>query len=183
MYHILDLIDESDEPDEQTEFIKFYRQQLRICLDKALVQVINERVTRINRTDPEKAQKFLTALQLFHCQGISMTEIAPIVNLPAQFNVSRLLKLKEFRADVRQRLLVLLSARIVEQAKAYNNPEQDKQIEAALDEQINVVIQEGRKEASTPTLARINNTKSLFAKRLCCLLDVMRTENDQLFYI
>ena len=37
-----------------------------------------------------------------------MTEIAKLLNLQAQFHVSRLLKLKDFRADVRQQLLVPL---------------------------------------------------------------------------
>jgi hypothetical protein len=171
-----DLIDNSEEPDEQIDFLNFYRQQLLICLDQALVQITNERVTQMERKAPEKAQKFLTALQLFHCQGASMTEIAPIVNLPAQFNVSRLLKLKAFRVDVRQRLLVLLRERILDRSQAYTNPERLQLIEEALDEQITVVIQEGRKEASTPTISKKHNTKSLFAKRLCHLLDVMRTE-------
>jgi hypothetical protein len=169
-------IDNSDEPDEQTDFLIFYRQQLLSCLDESLTKVINNRVKQLKRKDPEKAQKFLTALQLFYCQEVSMTEIAPIVNLPAQFNVSRLLQLKALCADVQQRLLVLLRDRISAQAKAYTNPERHQLIEEALEEQITVLIQEARKEASIPTNAKRHNTKSLFSRRLCRLLKDMRTE-------
>lgn len=177
-------IDNSDEPDEQTDFLNHYRQELMICLDQALGQVIRERVTQIEHQDSEKAQKFLTALQLFHCQGYSMTKIAEIVNLPAQFNVSRLLQLKALRADVRQRLLVLMCDHILvllkdgiyEQTKAYTNVERLQLVKEALEEQVTVVIQEDRKEASTPTNAKNHNTKSLFAKRLCRLLYVMRNQ-------
>lgn len=179
-----DLIDNSDEPDEQNDFLTLYRQELLKCLDQALEKVIKERVTQIERKEPEKAQKFLTALQLFHCQGYSMTKIAKIIDLPAQFNVSRLLQLKAFRADVRQRLLVLLRDRILvilsdhiaDQTTAYTSPERLQLIKEALEEQINLIIQEGRKEASIPTNAKQHHTKSLFAKRLCRLLYVMRTQ-------
>ncbi|MGB5960921.1 MAG: hypothetical protein WBG73_09715 [Coleofasciculaceae cyanobacterium] len=169
-------IDNCEEPDEQTDFLNFYRQQLLSCLDQALEQVTNERVKYLERKDPEKAQKFLTALQLFHCQGSSMTEIASIINLPAQFNVSRLLNLKALRADVQQKLLVLLRDRISKKTKAYTNPHHLQLIEEALKEQITLLIQEVRKEASTPTKAKTHNTQSLFSKRICRLLDDMRTE-------
>lgn len=173
---VFEWIDNSEEPDEQTDFLNFYRQQLLTCLDQALEQVTNERVKYLERKDPEKAQKFLTALQLFHCRGASMTEIAPIINLPAQFNVSRLLNLKALRADVQQKLLVLLRDRISERTKAYTNPDHLQLIEEALKEQITLLIQEVRKEASTPTKAKTHNTQSLFSKRICPLLDDMRTE-------
>ena len=101
------MTDNRNSEDEPTEFLKFYRQQFLKCLDGAIEQVISERVTLLQRRDAQKAQSFLTALQLFH-QGRSMTEIAKLLNLQAQFHVSRLLKLKDFRADVRQQLLVPL---------------------------------------------------------------------------
>lgn len=103
-----------------------------------------------------------------------MTEIAPLVNLAAQYNVTRLLQLKNLRADVRQRLLILLPNRIFDQARAYTNPERLQQIEEAIDEHITKVIQESQNEASTPNTNRQIPT-SLFAKRLCKLIDVMKT--------
>ena len=174
----LDWTDNRNSEDEPTEFLKFYRQQLLMCLDGAIEQVINERVTLLQRRDAQKAQNFLTALQLFHCQGRSMTEIAKALNLQAQFHVSRLLKLKDFRADVRQQLLVRLRYRVINRAKTYTDAKRlqtlNQQIEEALDEQITAVIQEAATEASTATITKNQLTTSLFAQRLCRHLDTRR---------
>lgn len=169
--------DNQDASDEQTEFLKFYVQQRTNCLDTALKQIIQEKVTYIRRKKPQKAQQFLIALELFHCKGKSMTEIAPLVDLAAQYHVTRLLQLKDLRADVRRKLLGLLRDRVVDQAQAYANPERLQTIDEAIDEDITRVIQESQTEASTPNTNK-QITKSLFAKRLCRLLDVMRTQND-----
>lgn len=175
---LVDLIDERNISDEQTEFLDNYRQQFLTCLDQSVAQVTNVRVTQLQRQGMEKVQNFITAMQLFHCQGQSMTEIAKAVNLEAQFQVSRLLKLKEFRADVRQRLLVLLRDRVLEQAKVYTDVERlqslNQQIEEALNEQITQVIQEAASQAST---AKNFATSSLFSQRLCHYLD---TRSNQL---
>jgi len=174
-----DFADNRDNTDEQTEFLNFYRQQFLTCLDQAIAQVTSERVKRLQRKDAQKAQKFLTALQLFHCQGRSMGEIAQLVSLQAQFQVTRLLKLKSLRADVRQLLLVQLRDRVFDQAKAYTNPERLEtlqKIEEALDEQITAVIQEAVIEASTANTAKNQITSSLFAQRLCRHLDSMSNQ-------
>lgn len=174
------LVNNDNEPDEQTEFLNIYRQQFLICLDQALTQVINQRMQQLQRRNPEKAQKFFTALQLFHCRGKSMTEIASIVNLPAQYSVAKLLKLKSLRADVQQRLLVLLKDCVFDHAQAYTNPERlqslNQQIEEALNEQINRVIKEEETNASIATSTKNRIPNSLFAKRLCYQLDVMITQ-------
>jgi hypothetical protein len=177
---LANLVDNRDIPDEQADFLSAYRKQFLTCLDQALARVTDERVTKLQRQERqrEKAQKFLTALQLFHCQERSMTEIARVLNLQAQFHVSRLLNLKSFRADVRQQLLVLLRDRVLDQAKAYTDPERlqslNQQIEEALDEQIERVIQEAATEASTATTARNQTTSSLFTQRLCRHLDARK---------
>ncbi len=107
-----------------------------------------------------------------------MTEIAKALNLQAQFHVSRLLKLKDFRADVRQQLLVRLRDRVINRAKAYTDAKRlqtlNQQIEEALDEQITAVIQEAATEASTATITKNQLTTSLFAQRLCRHLDTRR---------
>lgn len=182
-------IENRDTTDEQTEFLHFYRQQFLTCLDQAVAQVTDDQVTKLKRKNPQKAQKFLTALQLFHCQGQSMGEIAQIVNLQAQFQVSRLLQLKAFRADVQQQLLILLRdlcfaaaqrSRAFDEAKAYKDPERlqtlNQQIEEALEEQVSRVIAEAATEASTATFAKNSITSSLFSERLCRHLDTRRTQ-------
>lgn len=167
----------SDDQDEQTEFLTFYRQQFIDCLDRAVEQVTHTRFNHLQRKNSQKAQQFITALQLFHCQGRSMGEIAPLISLQAQCQVSRLLKLKDFRADVRQQMLEVLRGFILEKAKAYTNtnPERlrnlEQQVEVALDEQIANTIREAETEAS---IAKNRSSTSLFARRLCRYLDVRR---------
>ena len=164
----------SDSPDETTDFLNLYREQLLVCLDEAIAQVTATWIKQLQRQDAQKPQQFLRAMQLFHCQGKTMAEIAIKVGLQAQYQVTRLLKLKSFRADIRYQLLEMLRDRIFTAAKSYISPEQlekqDKQIEEALDEQINAVIQEAETEAS---MAKKYSVSSLFSQKLCGYLDKM----------
>jgi hypothetical protein len=172
---------EAPEPDEtleaKNEFLDFYRQQLLTCLDETLKQVIQERVTTLRRKKPPTDQVFLTALHLFHCQGKAMGDMAAQLGFQAQYQVSRLLKLKELRADVRQRSLQLLSQRVLEKAKKYADPEQlsqlEQQVGAVLEEQIDAVIQQAEAEA---VVAKNCPLTSPFARRLCQHLDTLELE-------
>ncbi|OCR02317.1 hypothetical protein BCD67_20170 [Oscillatoriales cyanobacterium USR001] len=167
-------LNDPENQEEKNEFLKLYRQQLLVCLEAAIAEVIAIWIKQLQRQSPQKTKQFLTALQLFHCQGKTMGEIAAIVGLQAQYQVTRLLKLKSFRADVRHRLLEMLRDRILAAAKSYISPaqlqQQDKQIEEALSEQINTVIQEAEIEAST---AKKTTTSSIFSQKLCIYLDKM----------
>ena len=162
---------ETDET--QTEFLTFYREQFLICLDQVVAEVTRDRLTVLKRKSPPKDQPFLKALYLFHCQGQSMSSIAPQVGLSKQYEVTRLLKLNEFRADIRQRLLVILSTRVLDRAKSYADPQRlaglDQQLEAALDEQSGTFIAEA--EAAAKTASRTSQVQSLFARRVCQSLD------------
>lgn len=167
--------DQEDE-DEQNEFLRFYRAQFLQCLDQALEQATGDRAAYLSRKNSQKAEQFIDALQLFHCKGQAMGEIAAQVGLKAQFEVSRLIKLKEFRASVRQKLLILLSDRVLQRAKTYVNSQQlhnlDRQIESALDEQIEGVMQQAEAEA---IVTKHRPMGGLFARRLCRYLDMRRT--------
>jgi hypothetical protein len=170
---VANALSDPDNEDEQTNFLAFYRQQFSSCLDHAIEQVTHQRYEHLQRKQDNKAERFLTALHLLHCQGQTMGQIAPSLGLQDQFQVTRLLKLKEFRANIRHTMLQLLRDRTVENAKRFAVPRQlkqlDQQIEAALDEQITVVIQEAEKEAS---IAPKNRTiPSLLTQRLCHHLD------------
>lgn len=162
----------TDESDRfHIEFLDFYRQQFIQCLDQALKQVLTDRKTYLQRKKANKYQQFITALQLFHCQGTAMGEIAPRIGLQAQYQVSRLLKLKQLRADVKQKMLKVLLDIILEQAKAFVDPEcsrslNQKKIEAALDEEIAKIIQEAEVESEVNS-NRNSPLKSLFSRRLC----------------
>ncbi|GAB4383127.1 MAG: hypothetical protein Kow00121_44530 [Elainellaceae cyanobacterium] len=162
---------------EQQEFLSFYREQLLICLDQALEQVTNDRLTYLQRKKPQNVELYLQALRLFHCQGQSMGAIARSLGLRAQDTVTRLLELKNLRASVRQQLLILLCDRILDKAQIYATASRlqslNHQLEAVLEEQITVVMQQAENEA---TVARNQPLSSLFARRLCHYLDLKRIE-------
>lgn len=155
---------------EEDAFLKRYREQILTCLDQALAQVIQDRATYLQRRETEAAQQFLTALKLFYCQGQTISEIAPQVGRQAQYQVTRLLKLREFRANVRSRLLQLLLKSVLDIAKPYVDPLQlqrlNRQIEAILEEQIEILIQQTERESAVA-----GQHTSLFARRLCHSLD------------
>ncbi|MBF2015301.1 MAG: hypothetical protein IGS23_08890 [Rivularia sp. T60_A2020_040] len=162
----------NQEENQISEFLKIYRPQFLECLDNALATVTQIRVSKMQRKDVIKANKFLTALKLFHCQGLSMTEIAKRIEMKAQFQVTRLLKLKEFRADVTNEFLVLLKSRVLKLAHNYSSLEKlqalELQITIALTEQVTNLIAEAEIEAAG---AKNNSTRSRFASRLCQYLD------------
>ena len=164
---------ESQDEEEQSKFLQYYRQEFLVCLDESIEHITQTKVDYLKRKKSTKAQLFLRALNLFHCQGKSMTEIASFIGLKAQYQVTRLLKLKDLRADIRQNMLQKLRDRTLAKAVNYAVPEQlqqlEQKVEAALEEQIDTVIAEAESEASAA-----NNIapSSLFSQRLCHYLDV-----------
>jgi hypothetical protein len=156
---------DGEEESSEREFLQGYRQQIKLCLQEALAQVIAKWT---GHQKAPKNQQWLKALELFHCQGYSMSAIAPLVGLRAQYQVTRLLKLKDFRADVQQQMLRDLRHRLLAMAASYTNPErlqqQEKQIAAILDEQVTTFMEAAASEASS---ARNLPLKSLFARTLC----------------
>lgn len=166
---------ETDTIDEENEFLTNYRKQFIQSLDAAIAEVTDAWITLLKRKKNSKAAQFIQALHLYHCEKKSMTEIAKDVGLKAQYQVTRLLKLKSFRTDIRQKLLVSLRHRILELAQDYTNPETlkslDKQIEIALDEQVNQVFEEAQAEGYTSSH---HYTETLFAKRVCSYLDLIK---------
>ncbi|MGF1674118.1 MAG: hypothetical protein ACFCUV_10595 [Rivularia sp. (in: cyanobacteria)] len=161
------------EDDEELEFIKLYQNQFLECLDSSLAQVIDDYIQKLQCKRSAMAQSFITALHLFHCQGESMNQIAPQINLQKQYEVTRLLKLNQLRADIRQKLLLMLRDRVLDTAKLFANSERlqnlDRQLELILDEQISGIIQEAESETKNPV--RNQPLRSLFARRLCRYLD------------
>lgn len=154
-------------------FLTAYRQQFVTCLDQAIQQVIDEQRVKLNRKQSDKFQQFILALRGFHCQGKSMTDIANLVGFKAQYQVSRLLKLKQIRTAVRGQMLNSLLDCIIDLAKTCTDPEQiialDQQIERVLAEDIDKMIQEAEIEAELKNKKQA--LKGLFAQRICQYLD------------
>ena len=164
--------------EEEQAFLQFYKAQFSQCLDESINQAIDERVAYLERKKISKVTQFLQALELFHCRGKSMGEIASQVGLSAQFQVTRLIKLKEFRASVRQLLLQKLRDRVIEKVKTFTDSARlqslDRQIDLALEEKISTVMQQAEAEA-VATKSR-SQPVSLFSRRLCHHLDLREVQ-------
>ncbi|MGJ3251907.1 MAG: hypothetical protein ACFE0J_12355 [Elainellaceae cyanobacterium] len=174
----IQMTDENDEEDEINEFLHFYRQQFDEGLNQAIAKVIQQRIEFLKRKRNPKHHVYLTGLQLFHCQGLSMSAIAPHIGLQRQDQVTYLLKLKSLRADVRHTLLTILRDRILKKAQDYIDPERlhhlDQQIDDALESHASAVIEEAQDEAST---ARNQPLRSVFARQLCRHLDKLMIDS------
>lgn len=160
---------------EQNKFIQLYQDKFIESLDAAIAQVIDDFAAKLKlKPKNNKNEKsLLTALHLFHCQGQPMSQIAPQIGFKKQYEVTRFLKLNEFRSDIRQRLLINLRDRVMEIAEYFTNYQRleglDKKIEYILDEQILNVIQEAESEAKSPV--KNQPLCSLLARRLCRYLE------------
>jgi hypothetical protein len=99
---------------EQDTFLHNYRQAAQICLHQAVDQAIDRRLAyfRSKPSTQAKADDFLRAMLLFHVRGWSMKEIAPTVGWTEQFQVTRLLGLKELQADLYQIWLLLICEKL-----------------------------------------------------------------------
>ncbi|NEO99746.1 MAG: hypothetical protein F6K58_13920 [Symploca sp. SIO2E9] len=164
----------TEDKDELTEALGNY---LYPCLLQAVEQVIINRVNYLQNKNPQKAENFLKALHLFHCQGVAMAEIATQLSFNAQYQVTRLLELKTFRADIRQKTLLHLRDRIFELVQKYRNPDSildlEQKVTAFLEPQIDKVIQEAKKEAST-SKNRVMNSQ--LSQTVCQYLDTRRKD-------
>jgi hypothetical protein len=165
----IDNTSDDGEQNLQGEFLTRYRQQFTSCLETAITSVISQ--WQSQQKEPKKHQ-FLRALKLFHCQGLSMTAIATEIGLQAQYQVTRLLKLKDLRSDIQQKMLQELRQQIVVLAATYTDPEQlikqENQIAIALEEQVSAVISQAESEAST---AKNQPLTSILAQYICRHLD------------
>jgi hypothetical protein len=155
--------------ESQGEFLSRYRQQFFSSLQQAIAQVLSE---WSQRQKDSKKRQFLTALKLFHCQGLAMTEIATNLGLKAQYQVTRLIQLKNLRSDIRQEMLQNLRQEILSLATTYISPaqllQQEQQIALALEEQVSTVMEQAEAEASS---SKNQTPTSLFARSLCDYLD------------
>lgn len=166
----------ASDPDQETQDILLtaYLQEFSSCVDLAIKQVFEARFVHYSKKPP-KHQNFLLGMYLFHCECRSMGEFASEVGLQQQFQVARLLKLKEFWQDVRRQTIELMlnHERLHQQIADYINSTRlaslDQQLEAVLDR----IVAEVRAESTSP-----NRTGSSFlSTRLCNYLNYRRQQS------
>lgn len=161
---------QDNDKNPENEFLRDYRRSLIICLERALDQVIKAYMNRKTRQSFFDAQSFVLGLSLFYCQQKSMNEIAEILGLKAQYQVTRLLKLKSFRSDIQQKLVVSLREVVLDKASAYTNPEGLAKLESKIAEAISISIEnilENERDSRTHDLS---GERSLFTQSLCSKL-------------
>ncbi|NER87632.1 MULTISPECIES: hypothetical protein [Moorena] len=164
--------DDTSNNQEENEVLAAYDQLLQDCLTTAIQDVIQNRVTYLSRQQKPKHQQFLEALDLFHCHHVTMTKIAAQIGFTAQYQVSRLLDLKAFRADIARRTSVRLHHQLVELGQAYASAQEvkelDKRISQFVEEAINQIMTAARKETFVKNQYKLSSN---FSRTLCELLN------------
>ncbi|MBE7385091.1 MAG: hypothetical protein F6J95_027225 [Leptolyngbya sp. SIO1E4] len=158
----------SEAEENQDAFLKAYRQALQDCLENVLTQVMQANIAKLQKRRPPKNEAYVRGLYLFHCEGLSMGNLAAQVGLATQVQVNRLLQLKRLRADVRHLLIQQLQVRVRMEALDYISAERlnqiDQTLEHLLTERVDQVINEAASEAQIP---QGRTAKSVFAHQLC----------------
>ena len=159
---------EAESSAAQDKFVERYRNHFLGSLDKAITAVAQSYAAGYEKRQPLKGRLFLSALDLFHCDGLSMGAIAKQIGLSSQVQVTRLLKLKRFRTEVCAYWFNQLKQHVEEEALQFIAPERlsmiANQLEEVLTEETKAVMTEATAEAQ---ISRDRNARSTFAQRLC----------------
>jgi hypothetical protein len=93
-------------------FLSNYDQISEICLLEAIHIVLQQRLAYLQTRRSEQAAQFHKALFLFFVQNKSMGEIAPLIGLKQQFQVTRLLTLKQLRDAISEQYVALIQPKL-----------------------------------------------------------------------
>ena len=165
-----EIISEDQTTDRDT-FLNQYRNSFTTVLKTSIIRVIHDRTI----ATPKKAQQFLTSLQAYYCEQIAMGDIAQRIGVRGQDVVSRLMRLKELRSDIRCHMLSELKATVLSQATHWRTPEElqqaDRALDHALDEQLETLMQEESQRDKTPQgLKKESRLSIALCEHLDCLL-------------
>lgn len=161
---------------EQSELLVLYRSSFDSCFAGAVKKVIENRMEyfQAKRTakSRKKAENFLQALYLFHCQAVPMKEIAPKLGLIDQPYVSRLLELKNLRSDIARNTLLCLKDcifKLIQSQVDFDLPSDwESKVEDFLQKELQAVIKQAEQEASNGQNRAMN---SQLARAICLYLD------------
>ncbi|EDX84894.1 hypothetical protein S7335_2593 [Synechococcus sp. PCC 7335] len=162
---------EAESKTVQDEFVQRYRSHFLESLDEAITAVAKSYASGYEKRQRSKGRLFLSALNLFHCEGLSMGVIAQKIGLSSQVQVTRLLKLKRFRTEVCAHWFNRLKQQIKAEALQFIAPERlstiTEQLETILSEETSSVMTEAAAEAQ---ISKNRAIKSTFARQLCARL-------------
>ena len=117
-------------------------------------------------------KRFILGLKLTFCAGLTQLDLAPFLKLDTQYQVSRFLKLKNLRVDIRHQMLRILCDRapeIVEKVLGISIEKADQRIDLFFSQGVTEFFEESERRAFTGRKNR--KSKSLFDKELCSFLD------------
>jgi hypothetical protein len=109
-----------------------------------------------------KADIFVSALKLYYCSDKTMAEIAAIVGLKGQYEITRLRIKDDFPQDVCNQTLELLKVEVLELAEYYVEPDRLQKIKAELEKMLSLDLEE-------KVIANAKSQNSLFSQRLCLI--------------
>ena len=156
----------------QADFLTQYRNSFTTVLSTAIATVVADRTA----ATPKKAPQFLTALKAYYCEQIAMGDIAKMIGVSGQDVVSRLMRLKDLRSDIRRHMLSSLKSAVLTLLTAVDLAQSDRAIEAALDEQLEILIQEESQRDKTPKGLKKGDTRLSVA--LCDHLDQLQNASE-----
>jgi hypothetical protein len=156
---------------EVNDFLNGYQQQILQCLEQSIETVITKRIQGTSRA-PRVAtiENFLEALRFYYCEGISQGEIAERLKLGGQDRVNKLLKLTQLRAEIKLHTFPCLQNYIQAVVDAGDNPNKLLAIDAALNEQLDQLIQQDQEWGYTATV-HLQQEGSLLSYHICAYLD------------
>jgi hypothetical protein len=157
---------------EQQELLEFLHRELRLALDNAIEQEICASISKLEKSKAYAplAKHFITGLQLYYCQNLSLKEIAPLLGMISWAQARRVLNpgdlLNKVRAECVQQVLNRTLEKAREKGLTKIPPEPDylttlvKQIQAFADEEI---FQEAVEEIR---VGKNRSMNSLYAQQL-----------------
>ncbi|MEG3843743.1 hypothetical protein [Microcoleus sp. herbarium14] len=157
---------------EQQEILEFLHQQLKSALIQSIEQEISACIAKLEKSKSYAifAQKFMPGLQLYYCQGMSLKEIVPLLEMSSWDQARRVLDPGKLINNVRARTVekVLDSTMALAQEKGLTQIPPEPEYLKTLIEQIEAFADvEFFKEAAEEIKAGKNREmNSLYARQL-----------------
>jgi hypothetical protein len=174
------------EVDEADRVFTKYTQSFLRCLDQAIEETIfarfnpdcsTGRVAQLSQQQKllEKRTAFLRMMGLFYVEGRSAQQIANQIGVN-QSTVSRLLRLQDLRADIKDRMLILVREQNAEMASTYASMPMLSRLSQRLESALDQLVQQDEKEVFSPVSSR----QSLLATRICHYLQTKGSTHEML---
>lgn len=157
---------------EENEWLEFCREQLIEVLIWAIEQGIRDRVADLQnrRRYAVFASRLIPGLKLFYCQSMSQRQIAEMLEMTNQTQVTRILQPKELLTQVRFLTVNTLLERVLERANEFGliGVSQEPDYLSNLMEQVEVFVDDELfNQAMAEISAGTKNRSSRYAEYLC----------------